>query len=122
MRKTVVIFFLMAVISASSCYSENSDYYEGYIYLNKKPVNNAKISEKGSHNYTITNDKGYFKLKRNSREVVLPIIVEKDNVKDSIDLRRSGGADAKIDYLLVAGNKDTIELDRERIFKRQSSQ
>jgi len=52
----------------------------------------------------------------------LPIIVEKDNVKDSIDLQRSGGADAKIDYLLVTGNKDTIELDRERIFKRQSAQ
>ena len=122
MRKTVVIFFIMAVISVSSCSSEISDYYEGYIYLNKKPVNNAKISEKGNDNYTITNDKGYFKLKRNSREVVLPIIVEKDNVKDSINLQRSGGADAKIDYLLVAGNKDTIELDRERIFKRQSAQ
>ena len=122
MRKTVVIFFLMAVISASSCSSGISDYYEGYIYLNKKPVNNVKISEKGSDNYTITNDKGYFKLKRNNREVVLPIIVEKDNVKDSIDLQRSGGADAKIDYLLVTGNKDTIELDRERIFKRQSAQ
>ena len=122
MRKTVVIFFLMAVISASSCSSGISDYYEGYIYLNKKPVNNVKISEKGSDNYTITNDKGYFKLKRNNREVVLPIIVEKDNVKDSLDLQRSGGADAKIDYLLVTGNKDTIELDRERIFKRQSAQ
>lgn len=122
MRKTVVIFFLMAVISASSCSSGISDYYEGYIYLNKKPVNNVKISEKGSDNYTITNDKGYFKLKRNNREVVLPIIVEKDNVKDSVDLQRSGGADAKIDYLLVTGNKDTIELDRERIFKRQSAQ
>ena len=112
----------MAVIGVSSCSSEISDYYEGYIYLNKKPVNNAKISEKGSDNYTITNDKGYFKLKRSNREVVLPIIVEKDNVKDSIDLQRSGGADAKIDYLLVTGNKDTIELDRERIFKRQSAQ
>ena len=76
----------MAVIGVSSCSSEISDYYEGYIYLNKKPVNNAKISEKWSYNYTITNDKGYFKLKRSSREVVLPIIVEKDNVKDSIDL------------------------------------
>ena len=56
MRKTVLIFFLMAVIGVSFCSSEISDYYEGYIYLNKKPVNDAKISEKGSHNYTITND------------------------------------------------------------------
>ena len=46
----------MAVIGVSSCSSKISNYYEGYIYLNKKPMNNAKISEKGSHNYTITNE------------------------------------------------------------------
>ncbi len=118
--KWTIFVFLMVIIGCSSCSSTISNYYEGYIYYNKEPVNNARILEEGTNNYTYTDSRGYFILKRTNKDIILPIIVEKNNIKDSIDLRRKRGAGAKIYYLLVTGKNDTIELDRERIFKSQS--
>ncbi|MFC6269718.1 hypothetical protein [Frigoriflavimonas asaccharolytica] len=95
--------------------------YSGYIYYKDKPLKKIKIVESSSNNYTYTNDEGYFYLKRRSTKFVNELIIQHGIEIDTVNLASKSGADSKINFLFLTSKIDTLDLYRERIFKKQSS-
>lgn len=78
--------------------------------------------ELSSGNYTYTNEKGYFNLKRENKKLVGNLVIQEGVNVDTIYLANKSGADSKIDFLFLSSKKeDTLDLNQERIFKKQSS-
>ncbi|RVU90480.1 hypothetical protein EH230_05960 [Flavobacterium columnare] len=113
------IFFLIALILCS-CSPSIKDNYTGYIYLNKKPLKRAKIIEENTENYTFSDRKGFFILKRQNLHSVNNLIFEISDTKDTIELLRGGGAGKNTHYYFLNKNIDTVDLHLERIFKNQT--
>ncbi|MFC3161067.1 hypothetical protein SAMN05443633_101143 [Chryseobacterium arachidis] len=113
--------YLIVFIAMNSCHSIKDD-YSGYIYIDKVPLANAKVIEANSKNYSFTDKKGYFNLKRANKEFVSKIIIQEGKNTDTIYLAQKEGAGGKMNFLFLSEKLDTLDLNRERMFKKQSSE
>jgi hypothetical protein len=107
------ILFL-TFLSLYGCKSKDS-FYSGYIYdFNKNPLANVKVCELDSvKNYTITNSKGFFYLKRN-KNWISDLILKYNNKLDTIrTVGKQGGE--KVNYFFIDNNKDTLFIEISKI-------
>lgn len=112
--------YLIVFIAINSCHSVKDD-YSGYIYVDKVPLVNAKVIELNSKNYAFTDKKGYFNLKRANKEFVNEIIIQEGRNIDTIYLAQKDGVGGKMSFLFLSEKLDTLDLNLERVFKKQSS-
>lgn len=111
MKKTIEIIILLLMTSCSDSPKES---YEGYVYENNIPLSNVLIIEDGvnQNNKTVSNNKGYFKLKRSSENFIRDLIFVKDKYKtDTVKLVR-GRNSPPIYFLFLRNEKDTIYLKK----------
>jgi hypothetical protein len=113
---------LYVLLILNSCTSSLKDNYSGYIWNDRKPVKKAKIIDlHNTSHYTFTDEKGYFQLKRKNYSINSILIQLKEEI-DTINLIRKSGAGAKPYILFLREDViDTLYLDKERLFKKQSS-
>ncbi|UII26489.1 hypothetical protein LVD15_24865 [Fulvivirga maritima] len=106
-----LLFIIMAIFFAGC--KTNINYYQGFIYdMNNKPVKNLKVYEKSDkNNYSITNEKGYFKIPAKNNNINRFLYVEQNDLTiiDSIQVFGSQGGE-KIKYNFVEGQKDTLYI------------
>jgi uncharacterized protein YxeA len=106
-----LLFFIITVFLAGC--KTNINYYQGFIYdMNNKPIKNLKVYEKSNKsNYSITNDKGYFKITTKNNTIKRFLYVEQNGLTiiDSIQVFGSQGGE-KIKYSFVEGKKDTLYI------------
>ncbi|MFC3161066.1 hypothetical protein SAMN05443633_101141 [Chryseobacterium arachidis] len=98
------IFFLISCVATP-------DYYEGYIFTKeKKPLPNIKVCEINKNNCTITDNKGFFKMKKTKSSINDLAISYKNKPLDTIKTVWSNHGE-RISYSFVEGKKDTIFID-----------
>lgn len=106
------LLFFIIIVFFIQCKS-NVNYYQGFIYnMNNKPVKNLKVYEKNNEdNYSITNDKGYFKIpiKKNNIKRFLYVKLNELETIDSIQVFGSQGGE-RIKYNFIEGRKDTLYI------------
>lgn len=103
------VYLIIVFLTIFSCNSKDS-YYAGYIYNHEnKPIENVKIYQMDSiKNFTFTNSKGSFYLKRD-KNWVSDLVINYDNKLDTIrTIGKQGGE--KINYFFIDSIKDTIFL------------
>ncbi|WP_297975853.1 hypothetical protein [uncultured Capnocytophaga sp.] len=104
----IVLFYWLYAL-----YTTHIVYYSGYVYEGNKALSNVKIIEGDKNNYTYTNDKGYFKL-RKKENVNNYLIFKKENYKtDSVFLTPMGGGfQGKVEYLFLRKTIDTLKIKK----------
>lgn len=116
MRKLNIIFLLFFVCATIGCSDRVNDFYEGYIYNeNKQPLQGVQIRE----NYPtegkqgVTNEKGYFKFKRDYKKYICNLIILKEGYKtDTLELSRGGGGAGKAPTLFfLRKQSDTLIMN-----------
>ncbi|MEO5910237.1 MAG: hypothetical protein ABIP95_05075 [Pelobium sp.] len=118
--KNLLLLFVLFIYTG--CSPEIKDDYSGYIYNDGVPMKKIKIIENtDSRNYTYTDEKGFFYLKRANKDFVNELIIQDGIKTDTIYLAHKGGADGKLTFLFLTTKTDTLDLNLERIFKKQSS-
>lgn len=113
---------LLIVLFIYSCSSSVQKEYSGYLYEGEFPLKKVKVIERNTKNFTFTNEKGFFKLKRSNLNTVNDLIIENLGHKDTLNLLRGSGAGSKMKYVFLNGtSSDTINIQNERLFNKQSS-
>ncbi|KQT33914.1 hypothetical protein ASG22_17605 [Chryseobacterium sp. Leaf405] len=109
--KNLILLFLSTII-INNCSDINFNSYEGFIYNKNAPYVHLKIFEKDfNSNFTFTNDKVFFKLKKRSNSISTFLMIQKNNkIIDSIQVIRTSGGE-KINYSFIEGRNDTLFID-----------
>lgn len=112
---------LLILLSLYSCSPTLRDKYSGYLYNGKLPLKKVRVLEQDTKNSTYTDDKGYFELKMSDVNKINNLIIENQAEKDTLKLLRGSGAGSKLNYIFLTNKSDTVDIQRERIFNKQSS-
>jgi hypothetical protein len=116
MNSLKLIWIGFVIIVNISCSEKPKDFYEGYIYNeNKQPLQGVQIRE----NYPtegkqgVTNEKGYFKFKRDYKKYICNLIILKEGYKtDTLELSRGGGGAGKAPTLFfLRKQSDTLIMN-----------
>lgn len=119
--KNVLLFLLLSGFVFLSCNKPSAkNTYSGFVYYENTPLVHAKVLEQNTGNFSYTDNKGYFKLKRTNLKNINNLIVYSQNHIDTIRLLRGGAGGSSTSYLFLRDKKDTCDLHRERIFELQS--
>lgn len=100
-------FSIITLIFFISCYNR-IEYYQGYIYdKNYNPLVNVKVTLESTNQTSITDNKGFFKIKKNSNILGDLIVFKKKKIIDTIKTvwRQHG---EKIKYSFVENQNDTL--------------
>ncbi|WP_027388595.1 hypothetical protein [Chryseobacterium gregarium] len=119
--KNIFVFLILPVFIFLSCSKpvvKNS--YSGFIYWGNIPLAHVKVLEQNTDNFSYTDSKGYFKLKRSNLKNINNLVVYSKKHSDTLKLLRGVAAGSNNNYLFLSNKKDTCDLNRERIFKLQS--
>jgi hypothetical protein len=119
--KNIFVLILVSGFIFLSCnkpFVKNT--YSGFIYYENTPLVHAKVLEQNTGNFSYTDNKGYFKLKRTDMENINNLIVYSKKHIDTIRVLRGGAGGSNTSYLFLRDKKDTCDLHRERIFELQS--
>lgn len=119
--KNIFVFLILPgfiFLSCSKPIVKNS--YSGFIYWGNIPLAHVNVLEQNTDNFSYTDSKGYFKLKRANLERINNLVVYRKKHIDTLKLLRGGAAGSNNNYLFLSNKKDTCDLNRERIFKLQS--
>lgn len=112
---------LIILLFYYSCTSSVEEIYSGYLYDGKKPLQHVKIIEQTTDNFTYTDHKGSFNLKRSNVDKINDLIIKSADKKvDTIKILRGSGPGSQLRYLFLNKIPDTVDIEKERLFRKQS--